>query len=163
MFFMGALTVALRKDSFIPAGYLALGLSYSIQLTALLKTAVRMAATVEAQFNSVERIKHYIDLEGVEDKEYHSEKSSAKIAVPQTKSAYSGVAKSDDAAGDIEMAVVASSPSTNLTEPPANWPEHGKIRFENAAMRYRDGPLVLRGVSFDVNGKNKIGIAGRTG
>jgi ATP-binding cassette subfamily C (CFTR/MRP) protein 1 len=170
MFFMGALTVALQGDAFIPAGYLALGLSYSIQLTSLLKTAVRMAATAEAQFNAVERVKHYIDLEGAEDQEHReifSDKKEKKLITSEQKG-YSGVAKSEAAAavstGDIEMAVVSTpASSATLVEPPANWPEHGKVVFEDVAMRYRDGPLVLKGVSFEVNGKDKIGIAGRTG
>ena len=31
------------------------------------------------------------------------------------------------------------------------------------ACRYRDVPLVLHGLSFSVNGNEKIGVAGRTG
>ncbi len=59
MFFMGALTVSTEEIDFIPAGYLALGLSYSIQMTSLLKTAVKVNSTLEAQFNSVERMRYY--------------------------------------------------------------------------------------------------------
>jgi ABC-type branched-subunit amino acid transport system ATPase component len=33
----------------------------------------------------------------------------------------------------------------------------------NVQMRYRDGPLVLKGLSFSVKGGEKIGVAGRTG
>eukprot|EP01033_Poteriospumella_lacustris_P004212 gene4212-3005_t len=59
MFFMGALTVSSDSVNFIPAGYLGLGLSYAIQMTSLLKMMVRVTATMEAQFNAVERIRHY--------------------------------------------------------------------------------------------------------
>ena len=46
----------------------------------------------------------------------------------------------------------------------ASWPEKGHIVFENAQMRYRDGlPLVLQGLSMDVEGGERIGIVGRTG
>jgi ABC-type multidrug transport system fused ATPase/permease subunit len=45
-----------------------------------------------------------------------------------------------------------------------NWPTAGAIHFRNVQMRYRPGlPLVLRGVTFDVNPGEKVGICGRTG
>lgn len=45
-----------------------------------------------------------------------------------------------------------------------NWPESGRIVFNNAQMRYRDGlPLVLKGLTMDVQGGERIGIVGRTG
>lgn len=47
---------------------------------------------------------------------------------------------------------------------PQNWPEFGKVQFKNFEVRYRDGlDLVLRNLSFTVNGSEKIGIVGRTG
>ena len=136
-------------------------MALSAQLTALLKTAVRMTAAAEADFNAVDRIIQYIELDEVEDKEYRQGNTDDKSS--QKREAYASVPKSDNmSSGDIEMAIV-TTPNAVLVEPPSNWPEHGNIRFENVAMRYRDGPLVLKGVSFDVNGKDKIGIAGRTG
>ena len=181
MFFMGALSVSLQKNDFMPgtvavavpvpvpvnicitqfllfifsgviliilyyyrvAGYLALGLSYSIQLTALLKMAVRVISTVEAQFNSVERVKFYSQLEGAEEGTVVSSQKSALVG-----------------GGDVEMQV---SGQNSAKTPPKNWPQYGKIRFENVQLKYRDGPLVLKGVSFDVAEREKIGIAGRTG
>jgi ATP-binding cassette subfamily C (CFTR/MRP) protein 1 len=59
MLFMGALTASLQHKNFIPAGYLGLGLSYAIQMTAALKLTVRSISQVEAQFNSVDRVLHY--------------------------------------------------------------------------------------------------------
>ncbi|KZZ87494.1 ABC transporter, transmembrane domain, type 1 [Ascosphaera apis ARSEF 7405] len=44
------------------------------------------------------------------------------------------------------------------------WPAQGRITFEDVQMRYRPGlPLVLKGLSMDVKGGEKIGIVGRTG
>ncbi|KAI8057978.1 ABC metal ion transporter [Syncephalis plumigaleata] len=44
------------------------------------------------------------------------------------------------------------------------WPERGAIKFDNYQTRYREGlELVLRGISFDVKPREKIGIVGRTG
>ena len=44
------------------------------------------------------------------------------------------------------------------------WPEKGRITFSDVHMRYRPGlPLVLNGLSMDVQGGERIGIVGRTG
>jgi len=51
-----------------------------------------------------------------------------------------------------------------VEDPPAQWPANGAINFEKLEMRYRDElPLVLKGVSFDVQAGHKVGICGRTG
>lgn len=45
-----------------------------------------------------------------------------------------------------------------------SWPEKGRIQFSNTEMRYRAGlPLVLKGLSMDVRGGERVGIVGRTG
>ncbi|KAJ5294250.1 hypothetical protein N7508_009071 [Penicillium antarcticum] len=50
------------------------------------------------------------------------------------------------------------------TEVSASWPEKGRITFTNTEMRYRaELPLVLKGLSMDVQGGERIGIVGRTG
>ncbi|XP_045474208.1 multidrug resistance-associated protein 1 isoform X6 [Harmonia axyridis] len=48
---------------------------------------------------------------------------------------------------------------------PANtWPEVGNVIFKNLSVRYRPGlDLVLKKVSFNINGGEKVGIVGRTG
>lgn len=47
---------------------------------------------------------------------------------------------------------------------PPGWPRDGGVSFEGVEMRYRDGlPLALRGVSFDVRAREKIGLVGRSG
>ncbi|KAE9399630.1 multidrug resistance-associated ABC transporter [Gymnopus androsaceus JB14] len=49
-------------------------------------------------------------------------------------------------------------------DPPPSWPDKGAINFDNVELAYRKGlPLVLNGVSFDVQPGEKIGIVGRTG
>jgi ABC-type multidrug transport system fused ATPase/permease subunit len=48
--------------------------------------------------------------------------------------------------------------------PPANWPDHGYIKFDNVSYRYRPGlPLVLNEMSFLIKPGEKIGVVGRTG
>ncbi|WVQ83250.1 hypothetical protein IAT38_005389 [Cryptococcus sp. DSM 104549] len=54
--------------------------------------------------------------------------------------------------------VLPSDPPTNL------WPTRGALSFQAASLRYRpDLPLVLKRVSFDVQGGEKVGVIGRTG
>lgn len=47
---------------------------------------------------------------------------------------------------------------------PTDWPQKGQVEFRNFDVRYREGlDLVLRNLSFTVNGTEKVGIVGRTG
>eukprot|EP00934_Nitzschia_sp_Nitz4_P008776 Nitzschia sp. Nitz4//scaffold175_size95217//10753//15087//NITZ4_004718-RA/size95217-processed-gene-0.45-mRNA-1//1//CDS//3329538924//8766//frame0 len=44
-----------------------------------------------------------------------------------------------------------------------SWPSKGEIEFSHMSMRYREGPLVLKDLTFKVKGGEKIGVCGRTG
>jgi ABC-type multidrug transport system fused ATPase/permease subunit len=46
---------------------------------------------------------------------------------------------------------------------PDSWPSKGVVQGIDIEMKYRAGPLVLKGISFDVNSCDKVGIVGRTG
>jgi ATP-binding cassette subfamily C (CFTR/MRP) protein 1 len=116
--------IAASTSGFIPAGYLALGLSYSFQLTAYLKLLVKMSATGEAQMNSVERVLYYAN------------------HIPQ------------EGGGPLEV---------DAKTIPSEWPANGVIEAQDVMMRYRDGPLVLKGLNFKVASNEKVGVAGRTG
>lgn len=49
-------------------------------------------------------------------------------------------------------------------QPPADWPQDGRVEFNDFQMRYRPGlDLVLRGITCQIKGGEKIGIVGRTG
>uniref|UniRef100_A0A3P9KLK6 ATP-binding cassette, sub-family C (CFTR/MRP), member 3 n=1 Tax=Oryzias latipes TaxID=8090 RepID=A0A3P9KLK6_ORYLA len=49
-------------------------------------------------------------------------------------------------------------------KPPPEWPTDGKVEFHGYSVRYRDGlDLVLKNITLDVKGGEKIGIVGRTG
>ncbi|KND01250.1 uncharacterized protein SPPG_03064 [Spizellomyces punctatus DAOM BR117] len=44
------------------------------------------------------------------------------------------------------------------------WPQNGRIEFQNVNMRYREGmDLVLKNLTFAIDGGQKVGIVGRTG
>ena len=45
-----------------------------------------------------------------------------------------------------------------------NWPQEGRIRFENYSVRYRPTTeIVLKKLNFEIDGNEKIGVVGRTG
>ncbi|KAG0215881.1 hypothetical protein BGX33_000740 [Mortierella sp. NVP41] len=49
-------------------------------------------------------------------------------------------------------------------KPVAEWPQHGRISFEEVSMRYRSElPLVLNKISFEIQAGHKVGVVGRTG
>merc|ERR1711906_36453 len=56
---VGGIALATNDANFIPAGWVGLALSYSIEVTQYLKHGVRMIAQVEAEMNSVERVMYY--------------------------------------------------------------------------------------------------------
>lgn len=62
---------------------------------------------------------------------------------------------------EIEQEAPWQMPNENV---PKDWPQNGHVQFKNIDLRYRDGlDLVLRQLSFTVNGTEKVGIVGRTG
>merc|ERR1711871_1531614 len=148
-FFVAA--VALGTKDMIPAGYVALALSYSFDMSGYLKYAVRMVAQVEANMNSVERVSHYaFNLEPEVDT------LDPKAILKK------GKKKDDDDSGE-ESSSLVTSVVPPVTIPPENWPSKGEIKAENVFMSYSDGPDVLKGLDFTVKGMEKVGIAGRTG
>lgn len=63
--------------------------------------------------------------------------------------------------GETKQEAAWNIPNKTL---PANWPEVGTVEFKNFQVRYREGlELVLRGISFEIRGGQKVGIVGRTG
>uniref|UniRef100_A0A2P2JIN8 ABC-type xenobiotic transporter n=1 Tax=Rhizophora mucronata TaxID=61149 RepID=A0A2P2JIN8_RHIMU len=48
--------------------------------------------------------------------------------------------------------------------PPSNWPPRGSVDLIDLQVRYRPNtPLVLRGITLNIHGGEKIGVVGRTG
>uniref|UniRef100_A0A667YGH3 ATP-binding cassette, sub-family C (CFTR/MRP), member 12 n=1 Tax=Myripristis murdjan TaxID=586833 RepID=A0A667YGH3_9TELE len=62
--------------------------------------------------------------------------------------------------------VPSTAPSRWVTDiqPPEQWPDAGRLQFENYKVRYRpELDLVLHGITCDIDTTEKIGIVGRTG
>ncbi|KAK2990621.1 hypothetical protein RJ640_019901 [Escallonia rubra] len=48
--------------------------------------------------------------------------------------------------------------------PSPNWPTHGNVELNNLQVRYRPNtPLILKGITLNIVGGEKIGVVGRTG
>ncbi|EOA26457.1 hypothetical protein CARUB_v10022504mg [Capsella rubella] len=48
--------------------------------------------------------------------------------------------------------------------PPSNWPFLGNVHLQDLKVRYRPNtPLVLKGITLDIKGGEKVGVVGRTG
>ncbi|KAG4066137.1 hypothetical protein HA402_010339 [Bradysia odoriphaga] len=62
---------------------------------------------------------------------------------------------------DVEPEAPWDIPSQVL---PKDWPEVGKVQFQNYDLRYRKGlNLILRDITFTINSGERVGIVGRTG
>ncbi|XP_055643285.1 multidrug resistance-associated protein 1 isoform X8 [Toxorhynchites rutilus septentrionalis] len=63
--------------------------------------------------------------------------------------------------GETKQEAAWEIPNSKL---PKDWPELGRVEFQNFQVRYREGlDLVLKGITFAVEGGEKVGIVGRTG
>ncbi|XP_041349392.1 multidrug resistance-associated protein 5-like [Gigantopelta aegis] len=64
----------------------------------------------------------------------------------------------------IENLQTEGNPAGQASPVPATWPSEGYITFSKFRMRYSDGlPLVLKGISLNIQPRQKIGIVGKSG
>ena len=65
----------------------------------------------------------------------------------------------------LTYAQLTSEPGYSTSAgPPESWPSKGEINVNHMSFRYLEGgPRILKDVSFTVNSKEKVGVAGRTG
>ncbi|KAJ1698125.1 hypothetical protein LUZ63_006637 [Rhynchospora breviuscula] len=66
--------------------------------------------------------------------------------------------------GNYIEVVPEAPPVIEGNRPPPGWPSAGVIEFKDVWLRYRpELPPVLHGISFRIEGSEKVGIVGRTG
>lgn len=56
-----------------------------------------------------------------------------------------------------------ASPLQEDAQTLSHWPSSGDISVSNIWMQYRDNPPVLRGLSLEITGGQRVGVCGRTG
>lgn len=115
--------------------------------------------------NSVERVQYYIDniaQDGVKvtyaDTEFYDEAFGRKAAAASS-NAPNGKFVSVSTSDQIKIKMEAPKYIT----PAEDWPKQGTIESKDIFLKYRDGPLVLTGLTFAVKAGEKIGVVGRTG
>jgi ABC-type multidrug transport system fused ATPase/permease subunit len=113
-FFIALIAVATAPYNFIPAGYLALGLTYSFTITSFLKFCVRVMATGEAMMNSVERIMFYCEYVDSEEV-FATNKESGELMIlngEEAEKVQGGTSEKQDGQGgkgDADIATVDGS------------------------------------------------------
>ena len=119
------------------SGLIGVTLSYAIDITGVLSWLIRLFSELESQMVSVERVEEYAQLPSEED--------TANDSM--------------DSENDGKQIVAIGK-----VEPDPSWPQSGGIVFQDVEMRYRkELPLVLSGVSFEIDAGSSVGICGRTG
>lgn len=115
-FLVAAVIISIRDIDASLAGF---ALSFALQYTSAIISAIRGYANLEMAFNATERIVEYTEL------------------------------KTEDQGGE---------------KPPAAWPTEGRVEVSNLVAAYaEDLPPVLKGLSFTVEGHQRVGVVGRTG
>ena len=161
-FFVVALAVI--SPGFVKPSYVAVALNSSLFIPLLLQAIVTQLAMIETMLASVERLRHFSEALPIED--------------PTLDEMLAEVSKEEEDGNGRERATTAENvalvetqakeredikKSYRREEPPANWPSEGRIEFNDVHMAYRDGPLVLKGVTTTIEPQQKVGICGRTG
>ncbi|KAJ3020956.1 UNVERIFIED_CONTAM: hypothetical protein HDU68_009890 [Siphonaria sp. JEL0065] len=75
--------------------------------------------------------------------------------------AMNAVERVEHYANHVEM---EADPVVESNRPHKEWPVEGTISFKDVTLKYSpELPLVIKGISFDIRNREKIGIVGRTG
>jgi ABC-type multidrug transport system fused ATPase/permease subunit len=134
----GVISLAMSSDGRVNTGLAALSVTYALQVTQSLNWSVRMLCEVETNIVAMERIQEYIELPS--EAPYENSISSSEIQLNP------------------------ATPEHPVETVPEEWPQNGRIEFNDYSCRYREGlDLVLRGVNATIEPMQKVGIVGRTG
>ena len=133
-----------------------LSLTLAISLTGLLNFCVRSFAQLEASMNACERVLYYTESIQREAPWSCRELGAAAAAATATKTLLD---PSDNPSLYVTQLHGGKAEDISL-----DWPGKGRIGLKNLKMKYRkDTPLVLKGLSVDIEGGERIGVVGRTG
>lgn len=178
--------LAASTDNFIPPAMLLVAITYSTTLPNLCSMMVTVLSTLESAFNSVERIMHYLqEIKFEESTAAPGVTGAPTSAAPEEAQMVVALefphpGDDDKRADETTVAAAAAAPASvtvvklETTAPPPiqaptplavpdDWPSEGVIEARNIVMGYRQGPHVLKGVSFTTASKEKVGVVGRTG
>ncbi|KAJ3185200.1 hypothetical protein HDU85_001248 [Gaertneriomyces sp. JEL0708] len=119
------------------AGLLAVGLVQAVSLQDMINLVVVSWTALEIAAVAIERVQEFTN-------------------IPPEETLKDEKRRDDD--GRPQITVVCDDDKA------LDWPTTGAVRFDNVVARYvKDGDPVLKGVSFDVPGGERIGVCGRTG
>ena len=154
----------------ISAGLVGLALSYSNNIVINLNGMIFDWVRAETRMVGVERILEYST---TLPQESHAPPlvaasrlpRAATTAAPMSPSAPSAPSTPGRGAALSSPASAAgASPPGSSRGLPADWPRFGAVEFDSLCMRYDPTlPLVLSGVSFNVEAGTLVGVVGRTG
>ncbi|XP_058800099.1 ATP-binding cassette sub-family C member 4-like isoform X2 [Phymastichus coffea] len=130
----------LLKDNF-SGGTVGLAITQVMSLMGWLQWGIRQSAEVANELMSVERVIEYSQLAPEPN-------LRDKGLVTKNKNKYKKGKENE----------------VQLTEPPKDWPNKGRIEFKNVYLRYVDkDPPVLTDLTLTIEPSEKVGIVGRTG
>jgi ABC-type multidrug transport system fused ATPase/permease subunit len=160
-------------------------LSYVMSMASQFQWMTRGSADAEIQMTSAERILEYARLpsEGVRygtvplPEPLASARPLGRSMTQHVASAVScddaesaplddaNALNSDDVAPSSSNACAVANPLSPVFKPPESWPEAGRIEVTDVHMSYKPGllPPVLRGLTFTLLPRQKVGVCGRTG
>ena len=173
----GLCVIAVSAPSLVSKEYLAVALLQSFSISPLLQVVAILFTQAEGMMASIERIKSYTD--GLPMEEWKQEDLQLEFDRRVAEAGLSDAGEDDLAPLSVSTPVDVEDGTIRLTRasirsslqaevdklitPPEDWPSRGKIEFVNASMAYRDGPLVLKNLNFNIAPQEKCGIVGRTG
>ena len=145
--------LAASTTNFMRAEVMAVALTYSFVIPVLFGVIFNLAAEIEGMMSAIERIKEYAETVPVEEGREVKDINDGHITTSSSSSFCSCLSGHSGSVNKSKLSV----------QVPTDWPSKGQIRVVDLHMRYRDGPLVLKGCEFEISSGERVGIAGRTG
>lgn len=140
----------------VSSGLVGLSISYGLSICNELQGLVMMWSWFENSMISPERIIEYIDIP-VEGTDFQKQLYRGGNTYPEV------VVQDENVVNNPVIHNSCSSSNKSMVMPKP-WPSNGNISFNNVCFRYQpDSELVLKNITFEVEGGSKIGICGRTG